>query len=159
MSLTQSKEVNSLSRRYSTYIERRITRTVMVGNIAIGSDYPVRVQSMINEDTMDVDNSYLAIKRLHEVGCEIVRLTVPSLAHAKAVGDIKEKFHPVFKKIDHQPLFELDLLEDGDCISVAKCIKNKTIKLLPQLSRVEVYEKEGCGVILDWKNNDLYLPE
>ena len=91
MSLTQSKEVNSLSRRYSTYIERRITRTVMVGNIAIGSDYPVRVQSMINEDTMDVDNSYLAIKRLHEVGCEIVRLTVPSLAHAKAVGDIKEK--------------------------------------------------------------------
>ena len=40
---------------------------------------------------MDVDNSYLAIKRLHEVGCEIVRLTVPSLAHAKAVGDIKEK--------------------------------------------------------------------
>ena len=91
MSLTQSKEVNSLSRRYSTYIERRITRTVMVGNIAIGSDYPVRVQSMINEDTMDVDNSFLAIKRLHEVGCEIVRLTVPSLAHAKAVGDIKEK--------------------------------------------------------------------
>ncbi len=91
MSLTQSKEVNSLSKRYSTHIERRITRTVMVGDIAIGSDYPVRVQSMINEDTMDVENAYLAIKRLHEVGCEIVRLTVPSIAHAKAVGDIKEK--------------------------------------------------------------------
>ena len=55
MSLTQSKEVNSLSKRYSTHIERRITRTVMVGDIAIGSDYPVRVQSMINEDTMDVE--------------------------------------------------------------------------------------------------------
>ncbi len=91
MSLTQSKEVNSLSKRYSTHIERRITRTVMVGDIAIGSDYPVRVQSMINEDTMDVENAYLAIKRLHDVGCEIVRLTVPSLAHAKAVGDIKAK--------------------------------------------------------------------
>ena len=91
MSLTQSKEVNSLSKRYSTHIERRITRTVMVGDIAIGSDFPIRVQSMINEDTMDVENSYLAIKRLHDVGCEIVRLTVPSLAHAKAVGDIKEK--------------------------------------------------------------------
>ena len=49
MSLTQSKEVNSLSKRYSTNIERRITRTVMVGDVAIGSDYPVRVQSMINE--------------------------------------------------------------------------------------------------------------
>jgi len=57
MSLTQSKEVNSLSKRYSTHIERRITRTVMVGNVAIGSDHPVRVQSMINEDTMDVENS------------------------------------------------------------------------------------------------------
>ena len=91
MSLTRSKQVNSLSKRYSTHIERRITRTVMVGDVAIGSDYPVRVQSMINEDTMDVENAYLAIKRLHDVGCEIVRLTVPSLAHAKAVGDIKEK--------------------------------------------------------------------
>ena len=91
MSLTQSKDVNSLSKRYSTHIERRITRTVMVGDIAIGSDYPVRVQSMINEDTMDVENAYLAIKRLNDVGCEIVRLTVPSLAHAKAVGNIKEK--------------------------------------------------------------------
>ncbi len=91
MSLTQSKEENNLSKRYSTHIERRITKTVMVGDIAIGSDFPVRVQSMINEDTMDVENSYLAIKRLHEVGCEIVRLTVPSIAHAKAVGDIKEK--------------------------------------------------------------------
>ncbi len=91
MSLTQSKEENILSKRYSTHIERRITKTVMVGDIAIGSDFPVRVQSMINEDTMDVENSYLAIKRLHEVGCEIVRLTVPSIAHAKAVGDIKEK--------------------------------------------------------------------
>ncbi len=91
MSLTQSKEVNSLSKRYSTHIERRITRTVMVGDVAIGSDHPVRVQSMINEDTLDVENSFLAIKRLHDVGCEIVRLTVPSIAHAKAVGDIKEK--------------------------------------------------------------------
>lgn len=91
MSLTQSKEENSLLKRYSTHIERRITKTVMVGDIAIGSDFPVRVQSMINEDTMDVENSYLAIKRLHDVGCEIVRLTVPSIAHAKAVGDIKEK--------------------------------------------------------------------
>ena len=91
MSLTKSKEVNSFSKRYSTYIERRKTRTVMVGNIAIGSDHPVRVQSMINEDTMDVENSFLAIKRLDDVDCEIVRLTVPSLAHAKAVGDIKRK--------------------------------------------------------------------
>ena len=91
MSLTQSKEENSLSKRYSTHIERRITKTVMVGDIAIGSDHPVRVQSMINEDTLDIEASTEGITRLYEKGCEIVRLTVPSLAHAKAVGDIKEK--------------------------------------------------------------------
>ena len=91
MSLTTSKEVSNLSKRYSTQIDRRVTKTVMVGNIAIGSDHPVRVQSMINEDTMDIENATLGIKRLFDVGCEIVRLTVPSLAHAKAVGEIKEK--------------------------------------------------------------------
>ena len=59
MSLTQSKEENSLSKRYSTHIERRITKTVMVGDIAIGSDFPVRVQSMINEDTMMFNENFL----------------------------------------------------------------------------------------------------
>tara|TARA_Y100001978_G_scaffold180189_1_gene175540 strand:+ start:10653 stop:11873 length:1221 start_codon:yes stop_codon:yes gene_type:complete len=91
MSLTKSKELNNLSKRYSTQIERRITKTVMVGDVGIGSDHPVRIQSMINEDTMDVENAAMAIKRLHDVDCEIVRLTVPSVAHAKAVGEIKAK--------------------------------------------------------------------
>ena len=79
-----------LSRRYSTQIERRRTCSVKVGNIYIGSDHPVSVQSMINEDTLDIEASTAAIRRLHEVGCEIVRLTVPSLSHAKAVGEIKK---------------------------------------------------------------------
>ena len=54
---------------------------------------------MINEDTLDIEGSTAAIRRLHEIGCEIVRLTVPSLAHAKAVGEIKKllesTYHPV----------------------------------------------------------------
>ena len=62
MSLTNSKEVNNFSKRYSTQIERRITKTVMVGDVGIGSEHPVRIQSMINEDTMDVDNAALAQK-------------------------------------------------------------------------------------------------
>ena len=43
MSLTKSKEVNSLSKRYSTQIERRVTKTVMVGDVGIGSEHPVRI--------------------------------------------------------------------------------------------------------------------
>ena len=129
MSLTQTKEVNSLSKRYSTHIERRITRTVMVGDVAIGSDYPVRVQSMINEDTMDVDNSYLAIKRLHEVGCEIVRLTVPSLAHAKAVGDIKAKLlenninTPLVADVHHNGMkIAMEVAKHVDKVRINPCL-------------------------------------
>lgn len=89
----------STSRRYDTQIHRRVTRTVNVGGVLIGSDHPVRVQSMINEDTLDVEGATAGIRRLHEVGCEIARLTVPSLGHAKAVGEIckrlKQTYQPV----------------------------------------------------------------
>ncbi|WP_420063797.1 (E)-4-hydroxy-3-methylbut-2-enyl-diphosphate synthase [Prochlorococcus marinus] len=90
-----------LSRRYSTQIHRRKTCSVIVGGIGIGSEHPVSVQSMINEDTLDIDSSTAAIRRLHEVGCEIVRLTVPSLSHAKAVGEIKNRLEKTYM---HVPL-------------------------------------------------------
>ncbi len=73
-----------------TKIIRRKTRPVPVGNVIIGGGAPVVVQSMINEDTLDIDGSVAAIRRLHEIGCEIVRVTVPSMAHAKALAKIKE---------------------------------------------------------------------
>ena len=88
-----------LSRRYSTQIERRRTCSVKVGNIFIGSDHPVSVKSMINEDTLDIEASTAAIKRLHEVGCEIVRLTVPSISHAKAVGEIKKELETSYMPV------------------------------------------------------------
>ncbi|WP_320676743.1 (E)-4-hydroxy-3-methylbut-2-enyl-diphosphate synthase [Prochlorococcus sp. MIT 1300] len=91
--------VDSSSKRYDTKIYRRSTRTVMVGDISIGSDHPVRVQSMINEDTLDIDGAVAGIRRLHEVGCEIVRLTVPSLAHAKAVGEIRKKLIATYARV------------------------------------------------------------
>jgi (E)-4-hydroxy-3-methylbut-2-enyl-diphosphate synthase len=72
-------------------IARRATRVVPVGDVLVGGSNPVVVQSMINEDTLDIDGSFRAIKALHEAGCEIVRLTCVSMAHAHAVGFIKEK--------------------------------------------------------------------
>ncbi len=96
-SLVQNTPENS--QRYDTQIHRRPTRTVMVGDIAIGSEHPVRVQSMINEDTLDVEGSSAGIRRLHEVGCEIVRLTVPSLGHAKAVGEIIRYLEKTYQRV------------------------------------------------------------
>ncbi|WP_330204120.1 (E)-4-hydroxy-3-methylbut-2-enyl-diphosphate synthase [Cyanobacterium sp. Dongsha4] len=84
---------------FDTTIHRRKTRPVKVGNVTVGGNNPVVVQSMINEDTLDVDASVAAIRRLHEIGCEIVRVTVPSLAHAKAVGEIKAKLAQSYQPV------------------------------------------------------------
>lgn len=82
-----------------TTIHRRKTRSVQVGNLTIGGGHPVVVQSMINEDTLDMDGSVAAIRRLHEIGCELVRVTVPSLAHAKALAEIKQKLAQTYQSV------------------------------------------------------------
>lgn len=89
MTATTVTPINDQSRRYDTQIHRRVTRTVMVGDVPIGSDHPVVVQSMINEDTLDIEAAVAGIRRLADAGCEIVRVTTPSMAHAKAMAEIR----------------------------------------------------------------------
>jgi (E)-4-hydroxy-3-methylbut-2-enyl-diphosphate synthase len=79
------------SAAFDTTIHRRKTRPVPVGDVTIGGGHPVVVQSMINEDTLDIEGRG-GIRRLHEIGCEIVRVTVPSMAHAKALADDSQNF-------------------------------------------------------------------
>ena len=89
--IVDTSNTTSSQPTFDTTIKRRKTRPVKVGNVTIGGGYPVVVQSMINEDTLDIDGSVAGIRRLHEIGCEIVRVTVPSMAHAKALAEIKQK--------------------------------------------------------------------
>ena len=84
---------------FDTTIHRRKTRPVKVGSVTIGGGHPVVVQSMINEDTLDIDGSVAGIRRLHEVGCEIVRVTVPSLSHATALAKIREKLLTTYQPV------------------------------------------------------------
>ncbi|UNM97363.1 flavodoxin-dependent (E)-4-hydroxy-3-methylbut-2-enyl-diphosphate synthase [Ignatzschineria rhizosphaerae] len=72
-------------------IKRRPTSQVMVGNIGIGSEYPIRVQSMTNTNTEDVDATVSQIIELADAGSELVRVTVNTEAAAKAVPFIVEK--------------------------------------------------------------------
>jgi (E)-4-hydroxy-3-methylbut-2-enyl-diphosphate synthase len=85
--------------RYATTLKRRKTRSVRVGDVWIGSDHSVVVQSMINEDTLDIKGATAGIRRLHEAGCEIVRVTVPSLAHAKAMGEIRARLESTYRPV------------------------------------------------------------
>jgi (E)-4-hydroxy-3-methylbut-2-enyl-diphosphate synthase len=106
-------------------IRRRKTRSVPVGSIMIGSEHPVAVQSMINEDTLDIDGSVAGIRRLHAIGCEIVRVTVPSMAHAKAMEAIRAKLYQTYQPV---PLVA-DVHHNGMKIAleVAKYVDNVRI--------------------------------
>ncbi|MFM8296499.1 MAG: (E)-4-hydroxy-3-methylbut-2-enyl-diphosphate synthase [Microcystaceae cyanobacterium] len=96
---TLDKPILTSPTEFDTTIHRRRTRPVKVGNVTIGGGHPVVVQSMINEDTLDIEGSVAGIRRLHEIGCEIVRVTVPSLAHAKALADIKAKLLQTYQAV------------------------------------------------------------
>lgn len=143
---TLDKNASNSEALTDTTIVRRKTRPVKVGDVTIGGGYPVVVQSMINEDTLDIDGSVAAIRRLHEIGCEIVRVTVPSVGHAKAIAAIKEKLIQTYKKV---PLVA-DVHHDGMKIAleVAKHVDKVRINPglyvfeKPKASRTEYTEAE-----------------
>ncbi len=67
----------------------RATRKVKVGRFSIGGDSPVSVQSMCNTDTRDVKATVDQVRRLEAAGCEIIRVAVPDMQAAQALGRIK----------------------------------------------------------------------
>lgn len=75
--------------RKSFSYHRRTTHEVKVGDVGIGGQNPVRVQSMTISDTMDTSASVQEVIQLVEAGCEIVRLTAPSMNEAKNLKEIK----------------------------------------------------------------------
>ena len=69
--------------------ERSETYSVKVGNIYIGSKFPIRIQSMTNTDTSDIDSTVDQIMELYDAGSELVRITVNDEKSAEAVESIK----------------------------------------------------------------------
>lgn len=67
------------------------TREVKVGDIAIGGDNPIRIQSMTTTDTMDTGKTVEQSIRMIEAGCELVRITAPSINEAKNLENIKSE--------------------------------------------------------------------
>ena len=68
-----------------------MTKQIMVGGVPVGGGAPVSIQSMCNTFTHDVDATVQQIDRLAAAGCDIVRVAVPDMAAAKAIGKIKER--------------------------------------------------------------------
>ncbi|WP_457568200.1 flavodoxin-dependent (E)-4-hydroxy-3-methylbut-2-enyl-diphosphate synthase [Desulfurobacterium sp.] len=73
------------------WIKRRKTRVIKVGDVSIGGDNPIVVQSMTNTFTEDLEATVSQIKELEKVGCEIVRVAVPSVQAAENLSLIKKR--------------------------------------------------------------------
>ncbi len=76
-----------------TSYSRYITREVNVGGLIIGGKYPIRIQSMTTTDTMNTIATVEQSIRMIESGCELVRITAPSINEAKNLEEIKNELH------------------------------------------------------------------
>ncbi len=72
---------------------KKITKTVQVGQIKIGGNHPVSVQSMTTTDTRNVAATVAQIHELEQAGCEIIRVAVPDMTAAEAIAQIKKDIH------------------------------------------------------------------
>jgi (E)-4-hydroxy-3-methylbut-2-enyl-diphosphate synthase len=95
-------------------IKRRKTRNIKIGNIKIGGNNPIVIQSMCNTDTRDVKATIAQIKRLEQAGCEMVRVAVPDMTAAKAIGKIKKGINiPLVADIHFSADFALEAIAQG----------------------------------------------
>jgi len=93
---------------------RRKTRKVKVGNLFIGGNSLISVQSMTNTDTRDVRTTVNQIKRLEEAGCEIVRVAVPDMEAARSIRKIKNRVHiPLVADIHFDYRLALEAIASG----------------------------------------------
>lgn len=95
-------------------IKRRKSRQINIGGLSLGGKAPVRVQSMANTDTRDVAKTVAQIKRLQKGGCELVRVAVPDIEAARALGKIKSKIDiPLVADIHFSAQLAMEAINQG----------------------------------------------
>ncbi|MBV9897722.1 MAG: (E)-4-hydroxy-3-methylbut-2-enyl-diphosphate synthase [Chloroflexi bacterium] len=103
---------------------RRKSREVQIGAVAVGGNQPIRVQSMTTTRTQDVEGTLAQTIRLVEAGCEIVRITAPTTADAKAIGEIKRRLRgkginvPLVADIHFSPAAAMEAAEHVEKVRV-----------------------------------------
>ena len=103
-----------------TVIPRRKTRQIMVGNVPVGGDAPISVQSMTNTETCNVAETVAQIQRLERAGADIVRVSVPSMEAADAFREIRRQVNvPLVADIHFDYKIALKVAEYGvDCLRI-----------------------------------------
>jgi (E)-4-hydroxy-3-methylbut-2-enyl-diphosphate synthase len=97
-----------------SWIKRRKTKTIKIGNVKIGGENPIAVQSMTNTFTEDVETTVAQIKELERVGCEIVRVAIPNIDAANSLPEIKNRIKiPIIADIHFDYKLALLAIENG----------------------------------------------
>ncbi|MBU2753522.1 flavodoxin-dependent (E)-4-hydroxy-3-methylbut-2-enyl-diphosphate synthase [Acidithiobacillus sp. CV18-2] len=100
--------------QHQSPIQRRKSRQIHVGKVAIGGDAPISVQSMTNTETRDVAATVAQIQRLEAVGADIVRVSVPSMEAAEAFKAIRAQVEvPLVADIHFDHRIALQVMTDG----------------------------------------------
>lgn len=105
---------------FESPIKRRKSRQIMVGDVAVGGDAPISVQSMTNTETTDVAATVGQIQRLQNAGADIVRVSVPSMEAAEAFGKIRQQVSvPLVADIHFDYRIALRVADLGvDCLRI-----------------------------------------
>lgn len=109
-----------MNKQHESPIKRRVSRKIWVGNVPVGGDAPISVQSMTNTETTDVDATVAQIERLQQAGADIVRVSVPSMDAAEAFGAIRQRVSiPLVSDIHFDYRIALRVAELGvDCLRI-----------------------------------------
>ena len=132
---------------------RRPTRAVRVGNIVIGANNPIVVQSMITEETHNVPGAVAQIIAMHQAGSEIVRVTTPNLAEARCLAEIKSELKrqyrdvPLVADVHHQGsdiAVEVAKYVDKIRINPGLFVFRKRVQRTIDYSEIEVQEEQAA---------------
>ena len=94
--------------------KRRVSKQIQIGNVKIGGDAPISVQSMCNTDTRNINATVQQIKELESAGCELIRLAVLNKDAAAAIKDIKKKVDiPIIADIHFDYRLAIQCIENG----------------------------------------------
>ena len=101
-------------------IKRRVSRQIFVGNVPVGGDAPISVQSMTNTDTCDVSSTVAQVLAIADAGADMVRISVPSMEAAEAFRRIREQVTvPLIADIHFDHKIALKVIEYGvDCLRI-----------------------------------------
>src|ERR671936_1214749 len=104
--------------------QRRKSREIQIGTVAVGGNQPIRVQSMTTTRTQDIEGTLAQTIRLVEASCEIVRITAPTVTDAQAIGEIKRRLRargidvPLVADIHFSPAAALEAADHVEKVRV-----------------------------------------